>query len=579
MNLPKKLLALFLIFLLGTGIGYVSNHSLSENARFEDFTEELFRSEVSGSTLTLHYSLAYPDKHKITRTEPSLGTLDSSPEKEIQLCQDYEKKLKNFSYSRLSQENQLTLDMLLLYFHTRASLGNNYLLEEVLGPSLGIQAQLPILLAEYAFYSESDISDYLKLLGTVRPYFQSILDFEKKKSQAGCFMSDTTLDRVLKQCNDFIQNPDSNYMQEIFEQKLKSWGRLEQSEQEKLFACHQKLLKEEVIPAYQELTDGLQKLRGTGQSSRGLTYFPGGKEYYLYLLQSQTGSYVSVSQLQKRLTTQLLSDSMEMRTLLKHNPSLLTCVSSISDLPKLSPEEMLKKLSSLMEKDFPSLPDTNWEIRSVHDSMKNFLSPAFYLTPPIDTQSPNIIYINQSPSTGNLELFGTLAHEGFPGHLYQTVSFARSKPSDIRYLITSSGYVEGWATYVESYAYSYAASLINVENASDATRLAWLNRSASLCIYSLIDVGIHYQGWTQEQTAAFLKSFGITSASTVSEIYQYIVETPGNYLKYYWGYLNFLDLKTACQKKEAEDFNLREFHRRILEIGPVPFPVLEKYLL
>ena len=579
MNLPKKLLALFLIFLLGTGIGYVSNYSLSENARFEDFTEELFRSEVSGSTLTLHYSLAYPDKHKITRTEPSLGTLDSSPEKEIQLCQDYEKKLKNFSYSRLSQENQLTLDMLLLYFHTRASLGNNYLLEEVLGPSLGIQAQLPILLAEYAFYSESDISDYLKLLGTVRPYFQSILDFEKKKSQAGCFMSDTTLDRVLKQCNDFIQNPDSNYMQEIFEQKLKSWGRLEQSEQEKLFACHQKLLKEEVIPAYQELTDGLQKLRGTGKSSRGLTYFPGGKEYYLYLLQSQTGSYVSVSQLQKRLTTQLLSDSMEMRTLLKHNPSLLTCVSSISDLPKLSPEEMLKKLSSLMEKDFPSLPDTSWEIRSVHDSMKNFLSPAFYLTPPIDTQSPNIIYINQSPSTGNLELFGTLAHEGFPGHLYQTVSFARSKPSDIRYLITSSGYVEGWATYVESYAYSYAASLINVENASDATRLAWLNRSASLCIYSLIDVGIHYQGWTQEQTAAFLKSFGITSASTVSEIYQYIVETPGNYLKYYWGYLNFLDLKTACQKKEAEDFNLREFHRRILEIGPVPFPVLEKYLL
>ena len=579
MNLPKKLLALFLIFLLGTGIGYVSNHSLSENARFEDFTEELFRSEVSGSTLTLHYSLAYPDKHKITRTEPSLGTLDSSPEKEIQLCQDYEKKLKNFSYSRLSQENQLTLDMLLLYFHTRASLGNNYLLEEVLGPSLGIQAQLPILLAEYAFYSESDISEYLKLLGTVRPYFQSILDFEKKKSQAGCFMSDTTLDRVLKQCNDFIQNPDSNYMQEIFEQKLKSWGRLEQSEQEKLFACHQKLLKEEVIPAYQELTDGLQKLRGTGKSSRGLTYFPGGKEYYLYLLQSQTGSYVSVSQLQKRLTTQLLSDSMEMRTLLKHNPSLLTCVSSISDLPKLSPEEMLKKLSSLMEKDFPALPDTSWEIRSVHDSMKNFLSPAFYLTPPIDTQSPNIIYINQSPSTGNLELFGTLAHEGFPGHLYQTVSFARSKPSDIRYLITSSGYVEGWATYVESYAYSYAASLINVENASDATRLAWLNRSASLCIYSLIDVGIHYQGWTQEQTAAFLKSFGITSASTVSEIYQYIVETPGNYLKYYWGYLNFLDLKTACQKKEAEDFNLREFHRRILEIGPVPFPVLEKYLL
>ena len=579
MNLPKKLLALFLVFGLGTGIGYVSNHTLSENSRFDKFTEELFQSEVSGNTLTLHYSLAYPDRQGISRTEPSLGTVTSDPVQTTRLCQTYEEKLKSFSYSRLSQENQLTLDMLLLYFHTRASLGKNYLLEEVLGPSLGIQAQLPILLAEYAFYTETDISDYLKLLTTVRPYFQSILAFEQQKSQAGCFMSDATLDRILKQCNAFIQDPDSNYMQEVFEQKLKSWGKLSKTDQKKLSTYHQKLLREEVIPAYQELMDGLQNLRGSGKSSRGLAYYQGGRDYYLYLLQSQTGSYVPVSQMEKRLTSQLLSDSQEISTLLKQNPALLTSLSSISGLPQLSPEEMLQKLPALMENDFPSLPDTDWEIRYVHDSMKDFLSPAFYLTPPVDTGSPNVIYINQSPSNGHLELFGTLAHEGFPGHLYQTVSFARSKPSDIRYLITSSGYVEGWATYVESYAYNYAASLMDVTDASEAARLAWLNRSVNLCIYSLLDVGIHYQGWTQAQTAAFLKAFGITSASTVSEIYQYIVETPANYLKYYWGYLNFLDLKTASRKKEGDDFNLKEFHKKVLEIGPVQFPVLEKYLL
>ena len=211
--------------------------------------------------------------------------------------------------------------------------------------------------------------------------------------------------------------------------------------------------------------------------------------------------------------------------------------------------------------------------------MKSFLSPAFYLTPPVDTQKPNVIYINDSGRTTSLELFGTLAHEGFPGHLYQTVSFARSNPSDIRYLVASSGYVEGWATYVESYGYEYAASLMkNSAAAKGAVRLAWLNRSMNLCIYSLIDIGIHYRGWDAARTAAFLKAFGITNASTANEIYQYIVETPGNYLKYYWGYLNFLDLKTASQKKLGDDFDLKEFHRRILEIGPVQFPVLEKYL-
>ena len=239
------------------------------------------------------------------------------------------------------------------------------------------------------------------------------------------------------------------------------------------------------------------------------------------------------------------------------------------------------KLPAMMAEDFPTLNNVSYEIRYVHPSMKKFLSPAFYLTPPIDTQTPNVIYINQSDRTSSLELFGTLAHEGFPGHLYQTVSFARSNPSSIRYLITSPGYIEGWATYVESYAYQYAASLMpdaGSETASAAVTLAWLNRSMNLCIYSLIDLGIHYSGWDQARTAAFLKAFGITNASTVSEIFQYIVETPGNYLKYYLGYLNFLDLKNKCSQKSGDNFDLKDFHRQILEIGPVQFPVLEKYM-
>lgn len=82
----------------------------------------------------------------------------------------------------------------------------------------------------------------------------------------------------------------------------------------------------------------------------------------------------------------------------------------------------------------------------------------------------------------------------------------------------------------------------------------------------------------QARTAAFLKAFGITNTSTVSEIFQYIVETPGNYLKYYLGYLNFLDLKNKCSQKSSDNFDLKDFHRQILEIGPVQFPVLEKYM-
>lgn len=613
MSIPKKILTLCLVFFLGIGMGYVSEHGLSENSRFESFTENLFRAEVSANTLTLHYALADPASQGIKKSAVSLGTVSSdaaSAEETARLCQNYEKQLKNFHYSRLSKDNQLTLDMLLLYFHTRASLGKNYILDEPLGPSLGIQAQLPVLLAEYAFYTKEDISDYLKLLGTIKPYFQSILDFEKEKISSGCFMSNTTLDRILKQCSSFIQNPDSNYMDDIFAQKLKTFSnpKLSQKDQEELCTYHHKLIIQQVIPAYQELVSGLKTLRGSGKNSRGLAYFEGGRAYYLYLLQSQTGTYVPVKKIEQRLSAQLLKDYEEIQTLLKSDPSLASSLSQYSTAITLTPSQMLEKLPSLMAGDFPELKNTTYELRSVHESMKSFLSPAFYLTPPVDIGSPNVIYINNSGRSTSLELFGTLAHEGFPGHLYQTVSFSRSKPANIRYLITSSGYVEGWATYVESYAYQYAASLMtnlsrnsassdfhdsdtsgtsdtsgksstsNMSSASNATRLAWLNRSMNLCIYSLIDIGIHYRGWEQARVAAFLKAFGITNASAASEIYQYIVETPGNYLKYYWGYLNFLDLKKSCQNSMGADFDLKKFHRKIMEIGPVQFPVLEKYL-
>lgn len=613
MSIPKKILTLCLVFFLGIGMGYVSEHGLSENSRFESFTENLFRAEVSANTLTLHYALADPASQGIKKSAVSLGTVSSdaaSAEETARLCQNYEKQLKNFHYSRLSKDNQLTLDMLLLYFHTRASLGKNYILDEPLGPSLGIQAQLPVLLAEYAFYTKEDISDYLKLLGTIKPYFQSILDFEKEKISSGCFMSNTTLDRILKQCSSFIQNPDSNYMDDIFAQKLKTFSnpKLSQKDQEELCTYHHKLIIQQVIPAYQELVSGLKTLRGSGKNSRGLAYFEGGRAYYLYLLQSQTGTYVPVKKIEQRLSAQLLKDYEEIQALLKADPSLASSLSQYSTAITLTPSQMLEKLPSLMAGDFPELKNTTYELRSVHESMKSFLSPAFYLTPPVDTGSPNVIYINDSGRSTSLELFGTLAHEGFPGHLYQTVSFSRSKPANIRYLITSSGYVEGWATYVESYAYQYAASLMtnlsrssassdfhdsdtsgtsdtsgksstsNMSSASNATRLAWLNRSMNLCIYSLIDIGIHYRGWEQARVAAFLKAFGITNASAASEIYQYIVETPGNYLKYYWGYLNFLDLKKSCQNSMGADFDLKKFHRKIMEIGPVQFPVLEKYL-
>lgn len=585
---------LCLVFLLGTVLGWANTHLLSEDRRFEIFTDQLFQKEVSGNMLNLHYSLAYPEKKGITRPKASLGTI-SLPSSEISsdpvsgassesssgtenFAYQTLTKLKTFKISALSEENQLTLDMLLLYYKTQENFQELAILEEPLSPSLGIQAQLPVLLAEYAFYQKQDIADYLNLLVSVEPYFESILAFEEAKSKQGYFMSDATLDRVLAQCQAFIKDPENNYMLEIFSEKLKEFGKLSRKEQEILIQKHRQILLNKVIPAYQKLILGLQALRGTGRPSQGLAHLNNGKEYYECLLQSQTGSYVPVKTIQRRLAGQIIQDMETVQKALKEQPSLLRKLNSSPDISQMEPREILSSLHQKMKQDFPLLDDTEFTVRYVHKSMQKYLSPAFYLTPPLDTGSPNIIYINPVDQRSNLELFTTLSHEGFPGHLYQTVFFGNTKPSDIRYLITSGGYVEGWAVYTESYGYQYASDSPENSSVSDCIRLAWLNRSINLCIYALLDIGIHYYGWDQNEASRLLKLFGITDKNALSEIYQYIVETPGNYQKYCWGYLNFLDLKNEWQTALGDDFDLKIFHQNLLEIGPVQFPVLKKYM-
>lgn len=588
----KKLLffLLLLSFALLSPPLFSSWKTYSTNKNFEKYTEELFLTEVSANALNLHYTLANPEKSGITEYSCSLGSFDPSQiSSRTLLWENRKSQLEQFPTRLLSEENQLTKDILCLTCDTELLSGNQYLFDEYLSPSLGTQAQLPILLAEYTFRREQDVQDYLKILSSVDTYFESILTFEQLKSKNGTFMSDVTVDRIAEQCSSFTANPEENYLDTVFHEKISRLSQLSASKKDAYQKLHTKILKSQVLPAYQSLIDGLYLLKGTGKNPGGLSGFDGGKEYYEYLLKSSCGLYESVSDIQTRLLSQLQTDMEECGTILKKNPAFIYRITEqksgtetsetfpdssddSSAQSQMSPEKILHTLEKKILSDFPAPPDTSYEVKYVHKDLEAYLSPAFYLTPPVDTLNPNSIYINRFAALKGTELFTTLAHEGFPGHLYQTITFASKNPPSIRHLFNMSGYVEGWATYTEPYAYSY------IDQDPDLSRLEWLNRSLNLCILSLLDTGIHYDGWNLEKASRFLSAFGITDLATQQEIYQVIVEDPANYLKYYMGYLHFLDLREACKKEMGEEFDIKKFHKKILEIGPCQFPVLEKYM-
>ena len=100
------------------------------------------------------------------------------------------------------------------------------------------------------------------------------------------------------------------------------------------------------------------------------------------------------------------------------------------------------------------------------------------------------------------------------------------------------------------------------------------NRSIQLCLYALMDIEIHYNGADYESVHQALSKFGITEPQVTRNIYDYIVEEPVNYPKYYVGFLEFELLQEAAKEKWEEDYSDMRFHEAILETGPCPFDIL-----
>ena len=546
----------------------------SEDKKFERFTEEVFRSEMSGNTLNLHYTVANPADYGIDTSSVSLG--DASPkarQNAIAALENYRNVLNQFDYKKLSEKHQLTYDIFADYLDTELSASAYLLYDEPLSPTLGIQAQLPILLAEYTFRTKGDIEDYLTLLTQIPDYFSGILAFEREKAEAGLFMSGDCAAMVVSQCEDFINDPADNYLIGIFNEKIDEVTNLTADEKIAYKNRNSAILQGYVIPAYRELGTKIASYAGSSKNQQGLYYFPEGREYYQYLVRSGVGDDRSIEEIEEAVKVRMVEDYSAICDLVQQGAQKSSSsVTAASDGSSSSvPAAMLSELREKITDDFPLLPSVSCNIKSVHKSLQDYLSPAFYLTPAIDDYENNVIYINPGSNYSGIDLFTTLAHEGYPGHLYQSVYFNSTKPDLLRTLLDVGGYTEGWATYVEMYSFGLW------EEDPQLAALYQKNRSFTLGLASLLDIGIHYRGYSLSDVTSFLEKLGFESG-TAQSLYQTILQSPSNYLNYYVGYLNFSDLRDDVKAVQSEQFSLREFHRMVLEAGPCPFYILRREL-
>lgn len=556
----------------------VGASSEETNSEFDDFTRELFAEAVSTDALTLHFELKDPDAYDIDLDEVNLGRIDLQNPIETFVSNistsALQQTLHDFDYDSLTEKQQQTYDILDEFLDTEQTYDNKELFyyPEYLSSTSGTQSMMPVLMSEYTFYDRGDIDDYMTLLKDFPDYFDNILAYEQAKADAGLFMSDESVDEVVDACKTFIKDPDNNLLIDVFPEKLDTVSGLFDQDKASYIDQNNKAVKDYVIPAYQSLIDGMTALKGSGSNENGLYYFDHGKEYYEYLIKNKTGSDKTPDELIEWLDDTLQNSMVQMAFLLTADDSLSNKLDEEIDIAENDPKTILETLQESLKADFPEAVSDTFTLKYVPESLEDSLNPAFYMIPPVDVKDSNVIYLNNSQITDNLSLFTTLAHEGYPGHLYQQAAFTATDPDPLRQAMNFLGYVEGWATYVENASYEWTGL------DDSLARCLQLNQDVTLALYGRIDLGIHYEGWTEDDVAEFLSDYGLGDTETVHAVFRAIVSDPASYLPYCIGYMEFKELRDDTEETMGDDFNLKEFHQCILNIGPCSFDILEKYI-
>ena len=243
--------------------------------------------------------------------------------------------------------------------------------------------------------------------------------------------------------------------------------------------------------------------------------------------------------------------------------------------------EYLKEFAKTIVPDLNSTP--NIDVAYMDETAtENTTTVAYYMKSALDSYENEYIHLN-AKALGNdyLETVKTLAHEGYPGHLYAYVS-TKENPnlSNLVRVSTCTGHGEGWAKYVEIALGDYIAKNAT-KNAGDWANALNKSKYWDLFIFNLytrIDVGIHYEGWGVQEIQNFMKNWNLNAdESLAKDLLTTLIEIPGQYAAYGYGQSLFYELHEEAKSVLGTNYNEVEFNAMLLEHGWVGLGELQGY--
>ncbi len=554
---------------------------LAEQDKFEKYCDDYFEDQITGDYMSYHYFIKDGSKFGLEEPAPNLGSssmTDDSIKKEAEDAKKGVDELKAIDYNALTEDQQFDYDVLLMHLENVIKVYDNIYLYEPFSPMNGLHANISQYFTDFRFDKKEDVENYIACLKDTRNYFKGYLDFEKVKSEKGFFMSDASADQVIEQCEDFLSNRDDHFMIAVFNNNIEGLTFLTEEEKQEYRSQNEDAVKNYLLPAFEDTKSTFESLKGTGKNQGGLCGYEGGKEYYEYLFFERTGSAKTPDEAIEKLESEVPKLMASFYAIYAKNPDAYEYFVNnedelFKDVDNLTPTEMINKLMEVSTADYPAYKKIPFRAEYLDKSLEKIQEGvlAYCLSPAIDDPDNNLIRVNGLKTKG---LWSTLAHEGYPGHMFQNSYYMDTNPRNFRSMLSFLGYKEGWAMYT-CYAAIADYDFSSTGFGSELADLYQLNEELSYLVMGIIDLRVNYSGWTLDEVKDYLNSNGF-NGDAAQELFDTLSGDPALYQSYVMGYYEMKEMREYAEAQLQDKFDVVEFNKTVLDAGPCEYALLKK---
>lgn len=544
-------------------ISVVPVHAEERNEAFDALIEQDFIDTMESDYLTMHFTVKDYAAMGIEKPEVTLGEINQESFREMrEQAKDMIDKLESFDKDRLSEEQKTDYDAIMAAYIDQRDRAANPDFNWLFTPSSNIILNTSTNFTEFVFYGEQDFKDYISLLSSFPAYVDSAMTLTEQQAEDGYFMADRALDETLASIDAFTAKTEENPILVDFENDVDAAGYLSDGAKVDYKTQVSDLVRNTVLPACVDVRDRLSALRGTG-SDTGFAGIEGGAEYFEMVLQNNSSTTRSAEEQFEDL------DAFLKKTIRTYIGQLQQG-DSYGSVNMKDPDEVLSYLSEhLTDYDFPSIEDVSYTAEYLDPSVVSGNVLAYYVGSPVDAYHENAIKINGDGVTDANTLYQTLAHEGYPGHLYQHVYYLGTDPLLLRTVCSFLGYSEGWAMYAELQALDW--NVLSEDDASLMTSELALNYALS----AVSDIAVNYLGYDEAELGEYLETLGLNSI-VAPDLYDMVICYPGDYGSYGYGMMRMLNMREYAEQSLGNAFDAEAFHKVILDGGPRMLDAVEE---